>query len=174
MKFYDVGPENKHDTRGFILNTKEPFQVEFKHSSYKKTKPIILDDCNLLTGQHRLPSNVYGNRFLHGGCLSAWSSGAYRALLPVIENSVEHTIPLAFDNLTFYFVLPYEYIPATKREDGYLYIPTFQEVYEKIPPNCNFFTIGADPRIMVTEKFIHCVEENKLKGFGFRLIGESD
>ena len=171
MKYFIVYAEDKDDTDGLVLNTTEPYQIDFKHLSYKKTRPVIIEDCNKLRNYSWHPKYIHYRQQLSASTLEIWSSKAYQALLPIVENSVEHVTPLFFEELTFYLVLPCTYIPKTTTEDGYLYIPTFQEVYENLPRNCNFFTLEADSRIFVTEKFINCVEENKLKGFGFRMVG---
>lgn len=170
MKYFVVYAEDKYDTRSLVLNTTEPYQIEFEHLSYKKTKPVIIEDCNELAHYLWHPEYKKYRRLLSAS--RVWSSQAYQALLPIVNNSIEHVTSLFFEELTFYLALPRAYIPKTTTEDGYLYIPTFQEVHEQLPPKCNFFTLEADSRTFVTEEFINCVEENKLKGFGFRMVGE--
>lgn len=172
MKYYQVHPEDNHDTTGFVLNTKEPFQIDFHHFSREKKRVVVIEDCTFLRGERNLPKSILENRRFGYTSTMVWSSGAYTLLQPLLEPSIKHAVSLFFDDMVFYFVIPHQYIPESVDEDGYLLMPSEQEVRDIVPPNIHFFSVEAySPSLFATEDFKKLVEKNKLKGFYFQDAG---
>lgn len=165
MNYYELTHSYKHDKRGVVLNTKVPYQIDFKHLSYKKSSPVIIEDCNEIVGIHKLPP-IFEKRQIHPAATSIWSQAAYNVLKPLIKNSIEYEVQLFFEGLTFYFVLPFQYVI----QEGA--IPDAKLIRKVLPSEVNFFSIESSGGIFVTEAFKSCVETHKFKGFNFSLVKE--
>jgi len=165
MKYYNLTHSYKYDTRGVALNSEAPYQIDFEHLSYKKTRPVTIEDCNSIVLTHNLPK-VFEERRIHPATAVVWSKAAYNALKPFIECSIEYEIQLFFEDLTFYFVLPFQYAI----QEGA--IPYASSIRKAVPPEVNFFSIESSGGIFVTEAFKSCVETHKFKGFNFNLVKE--
>lgn len=165
MNYYKLTHSHKHDKRGVVLNTKVPYQIDFKHLSYKKSSPVIIEDCNEIVGIHKLPP-IFEKRQIHPAATSIWSQAAYNVLRPLIKNSIEYEIQLFFEGITFYFVLPFQYVI----QEGA--IPDAKLIRKVLPPEINFFSVKSKGSIFVSEVFKHLIESHKFKGFNFYLLEE--